>query len=1112
MADCWYLKLMGFPELRRPDGRVVKLKVRKHLGLLIYLVLDERGLYPRDELADFLWPEVPDGNSRHSLSMGFSVLRGLFGPATIRGNHAEVEFQRPNLILDLDRLESGDVLGSDTAEPLEVDGFLRGFAIDDAPAFQHWCDRRNAQLLPLLQAGILTLIDQARRSGNMSRMMALADRLLALDPLAEEGIRARMEAFAMQGDRLSALRLFEDWKRQLAEELGAVPSEILEQMAARLRRRGAETAQVPAGHPASIDPWAERRFIGREAEFQALFEAWECTTQLNTRHILLSGETGIGKSTLAMRFAAAAALEGAVVARVQCFELEQRIAFGMIGALVTALLERPAVAGTAPESLAEVARMVPRVRERFPHLPPPRPIEGEAARLHFAEGTFALFDAIMEEQPLVLIVDDYPRSDEASLSVLHMLLRRAGSDRLMIVLSGRPPEPDEPPQATRIRRGIAYLPLQRVDLAPLSEDESADLLQVLLSRAGKEPGFPERRAILRTSGGNPMALELLTHDWISHGDAALAISLPAMKADVPRSALEAVGYDRLIDRMLPSLSPRSRLALFFAAILGPRLNDLECFAMLGLTEAQTMAALSEITQSRILRNSEEGLEFINELIRARLYLKIPSAARVRLHEKVARHLLASIAQGTTIPGLEIAWHCIRARLREEAIPYLMTGARHAVTHGAPDEAARALSSALGQLKGRARVEATLLLAETYHEMAEWKGALDCIQRLSDDERSYESVGEMADVLEVESQCQLDSYSIAEIPAVAQELIARASTNIEPAVRARAALSAACLAARLREQDLLATVSDALCEFSLDQLSAHDASRILLARAMMHFHVRETVSGLREAHAAANLLESIEATDSTYVRIQQGLGALACTNGVYEEGVRPLELAYSTAARLDNGPLMSQAASTLALCYYRLGIVQEHFKWSIISQQRAQTTIPGSYERVHSAFHCALAHFERGEGESVRRAVQLLRIERVRASVAWIHQAALLFEADMAWLSGDRSLALKRVTEAFESIDGNISNGAQGRISRWTAVSSVASGKHKEATDRIRRWYSNLDQLDALDQAEVLCSLSLLGELGEPVPHEVADRARTALGKLPIACSKQLKRLGLHLPR
>jgi DNA-binding SARP family transcriptional activator len=100
VAETYYLKLLGFPELRRADGRPVKLKVRKHLALLIYLVVDGREVYFRDELADLLWPDVPEENSRHSLSMAFSVLRGLFGSDCIGGNHAEVRFQLPAITTD----------------------------------------------------------------------------------------------------------------------------------------------------------------------------------------------------------------------------------------------------------------------------------------------------------------------------------------------------------------------------------------------------------------------------------------------------------------------------------------------------------------------------------------------------------------------------------------------------------------------------------------------------------------------------------------------------------------------------------------------------------------------------------------------------------------------------------------------------------------------------------------------------------------------------------------------------------------------------------------------------------------------------------------------------
>ena len=817
MGGGFSLKCMGYPGLRGPDGRPHKLKVRKHLALLVHLALEDHGARRRDALVDLLWSGAPPECGRHSLSMALSVLRGVLGAGAIRATSAHVRLEPGLVTLDLELLERGEVLGDAVTPPLEVDGFLADFDIEDAPGFMHWRDRQQARLLPMLQAGLLTLADQARRSGDMARVMALADRLLTLDSLAEEGIRARMEAFAMQGDRVSALRTFEEWKAELHLQLGAAPSELLERMAERLRRRGVELTGAPAGPAVPTEQWADRPFVGRVAEYRALYDSWDSSLQLATQHVLLTGESGIGKSTLALRLATAAALDGAAVARVQCFELEQRIPFGMIGALVTGLLDRPGVIGTAPESLAEIARVVPQVRDRFPHLPPPRKTEGEAARLHFAEGVFALFDAIMDEQPLVLIVDDYPRSDEASLSVLHMLLRRAGRERLMVVLSGRPAERGEPAQAARIRKGVAYLPMRHLELGPMAEAECEEILSAVARTAGKKAAAPERRAILRASSGNPMALELLAQDWVVHGEAALAVSLPAMSPDPPGSALQAAGYDRLIDRILAEISPRTRVGLHLAAVLGPRLNDLDYFRIVDLSGAQTMAALSELVSYRVLRDVGGRLEFVNELVRGRIYLRIPSPSRHRLHHAVADRLLAAVAFGETLPGLEVAWHCIRARRPEEGTPFLMRGAREAITHGAPDEAARALATGVRHLKGRVRDEALLLLAETYQEMAEWKGALECIEGLSPAHRQDPYLRAMAEVFEIESNRQLGCYDSDELPRVFQLLLDRIALAGDPSVRVRAAVSAATLAGTLRDEEMILKTRSAIGAVDLEAL-------------------------------------------------------------------------------------------------------------------------------------------------------------------------------------------------------------------------------------------------------------------------------------------------------
>jgi tetratricopeptide (TPR) repeat protein len=715
----------------------------------------------------------------------------------------------------------------------------------------------------------------------------------------------------------------------------------------------------------------------------------------------------------------------------------------------------------------------------------------------------------MEEQPLVLIVDDYPRSDEASLSVLHMLLRRATNERLMVVLAGRPPEPDEPAQAVRIRKAVSYLPMQRIELAPMSEGDSEELIAGLLSNVKSKPGSPERRAILRTAGGNPMAVELLVHDWKKHGQAALAVLLPAM-GEVPGSAMEAIGYDRLIDSILPSLSTKTRLALYLAAVLGPRLNDLEFFEIVELTPARTMAALSELIRGSVLRNTGAGLEFVNELLRARLYLRIPNSARTRLHSSVADRLLSASRNSGSAKGLEVAWHCMRAGRSNAAISHLMTGARTAIGHGAPDEGARALASALGQLKGRNKTAATLLLAETYHEMGAWKDALESIARISHDDLCNDhDLQEMEHVLRLTSELNLSVFPASKLEAIVTEFLNGSSSYGNQNARALAILEAAYLAGALRNDDVLSQVRDSVRSLSQEQLEPSNARRVLVAAAVLDYHLRSTSSGLHALASAVKLSEFTGTMDSTFAQIQTGWGALASAQGRYVEAFERGEAAYKAASRLDNMPLIAQAASNISLCCYRLGRMQESLKWASIAWDNHQPGNPSNYVRVQASARCAMVHAELGNERACRKWLDTLKEVGRSSELNWVIQAAKLFEADVLWLLDERDLALSLIQTMDVDSRASVAVGFIGPMARWTAVSAATTGNTSEALRLLRHWFDQLETLDMLDRVEVLCGLAQVEK--ESVRLDLQSRAGKLLSELPTECSRQLKRLSLRLP-
>ncbi|HET8625179.1 MAG TPA: AAA family ATPase, partial [Gemmatimonadales bacterium] len=658
-----FLRTLGPPALLGPTGDPVRFRVKKHLALLAYLAVEPTMAHRREALADFLWPQATAGEGRHSLATALSVLRARLGRAAFETTRDTVRLTGAGLELDLTRLASGDVLGDDMRRPLEVGAFLDGLDIPDADEFLRWKERHQARLLPSILEAMVLLIDRCRRTADSRQMERIADRMLGLDPLSEDAVRAKMESRALAGDRVTALRAFEHFRAQLGEELGAVPSVKLERLAVRLRRRGWERTDGPPVAPVppvATEQWRGRPFIGRAVEHRALYEAWERMQKREPGHVLVRGDSGIGKTTIVERLTTAAVLEGATSSRVQCYELEREIPYAAVTGLVIGLLDKPGASATRPESLAELARTVPEVRQRFPAIPPSVESHGEMARVRLTEAMHDLVLAIAEEHPVILVVDDLHLADDASLAVLHLLIRRAAGQPLMLILTVRQGELGRSPQALRLLESTRTLGFVELSLPPLPDGDAGELLDSLIPTDQHPPGVAARRALLAAAAGYPMVLELLLQDWQANGDHSLALSLGAMTAELESGVTSQAGpYEAVFERIVQSVDATTRAVLNLAAVLGHRLNALPMYGIVELGLGQAMHGLSELARLRVLRDGGQRMEFVNELLRACAYRAVPSPVRRQLHSEVADWLLEGKKGGEQAGGLEVAWHCIR---------------------------------------------------------------------------------------------------------------------------------------------------------------------------------------------------------------------------------------------------------------------------------------------------------------------------------------------------------------------------------------------------------------------------------------------------------------------
>jgi DNA-binding SARP family transcriptional activator len=236
------------------DGQRVENQVPGRQGrlLITYLVLNRLRAVRRDELINALWPERPPAATDAALSALLSKLRRLLPPETLDGR-GELRLTLPaDAFIDLEvareaihRAESAIVqqhwhrAWGASQGPLFT--ARRGFLPDEDADWIH--DIRYE-----LDALYLRALDCYAHAclGVGGTELAAAERagreLITRAPYRENGYRHLMQALSHTSNTGEALRVYEQLRALLREELGIVPSPETLKLHAELVRGAAHTA------------------------------------------------------------------------------------------------------------------------------------------------------------------------------------------------------------------------------------------------------------------------------------------------------------------------------------------------------------------------------------------------------------------------------------------------------------------------------------------------------------------------------------------------------------------------------------------------------------------------------------------------------------------------------------------------------------------------------------------------------------------------------------------------------------------------------------------------------------------------------------------------------
>ena len=174
--------------------------------------------------------------------------------------------------------------------------------------------------------------------------------------------------------------------------------------------------------------------VGRESEMTTIADALKQVAAGGSREVLLvSGEAGLGKTTLVAEAARAAFENGACVLFGHCEEdlaTPYQLFAEALGHYVTFAPEEALLSHVAAHG-SELSRLVPALASRVPDLPASKATDTDTERFLLFAAVVGLLTMASHHQPVVVVLDDLQWADKASLLLLAHL---AAADAAMGVL------------------------------------------------------------------------------------------------------------------------------------------------------------------------------------------------------------------------------------------------------------------------------------------------------------------------------------------------------------------------------------------------------------------------------------------------------------------------------------------------------------------------------------------------------------------------------------------------------------------------------------------------------------------------------------------------------
>lgn len=735
-------------------------KTAKHLFLLLLLAPYQRQV--KDEVAEILWPEYSPRKSANNLHRTLYVLRRILQPELKHGAESDyIRFEDDELYLTQDSIEFVDF--REFEERVEQ----ARFAADDIAMYESAHSLYKGRFLPeniydewslqkryQLEEVYKSLLDRLGRiyqnRADYPRSIVYFQELIEREPANEEIHRELMRLFARIGQRHKALELYQRLCDALRKEFSAEPATETTWL-----YRAIQDNQLPPEPVQSAPPLGSSiatPLIGRATEEQTLHTWLEEARRGKTTIVMVSGETGIGKTRLGAALATHAKKNGFQHLFGIAYEQEGYLPYGpFVDALRRYITpwHQQDLKDRLNAMFYELGRILPELVETSPQESEKEMLEMGLERQRLFDAIALTFKTLAREAPLYVLLDDFHAADESSFQLLHYLARRIKNVPILIVCTMK---------EEALQPGMAasqfYHEMQRHQLGytlyleRLTPQQARQMCTLLLRH---NLSVELCRSLYQLTAGNPLYLQEVALALAESEGIELRGGLWYLKENAQISIPETL--HGTITIRLGRLRPETYRLASMMTVVGRKVSYDLLQKMTELRDDHLLDALDELIQAWIIQEEDGEYRFRHELTRQVLYDDLLGQRRIWLHKQAAVALEEIGSQPRAKHSAVLAYHYEKASQPEKALHYLLQAGDDAQRSYAAREALEYYDRALNLIEQHREADLAQMLpvlldkqVKTYLALSEFDQAIRTLEQLLQIHRQAKAPAQEAEAL------------------------------------------------------------------------------------------------------------------------------------------------------------------------------------------------------------------------------------------------------------------------------------------------------------------------------------------------------------------------------